>query len=176
MQQMIAHHAQALTMAALLATRTARADMRLLGERIDVSQKDEIRLMRAWLEKNHQMVPAAAYFDHPSDSVAANSMSATDMANMAEMAHALMPGMLTAAQLDQLAKAKGPEFDRLFLEDMIRHHEGALVMVHDLFATNGAAQDPLIFQFASDVDADQRAEILRMRALLAAGASSGVMH
>ena len=80
----------------------------------------------------------------------------------------MMPGMLTPGQLAELAKARGPEFDRLFLLDMIQHHEGALVMVRDLLATNGAAQEPEIFQFSSDIDADQRAEIMRMRALLAA--------
>jgi uncharacterized protein (DUF305 family) len=69
--------------------------------------------------------------------------------------------------MTELARAKGAEFDRLFLQDMIRHHEGALIMVRDLLATNGAAQEPEIFQYASDVDADQRAEIMRMRALLA---------
>jgi uncharacterized protein (DUF305 family) len=81
--------------------------------------------------------------------------------------HALMPGMLTAEQMDRLAHATGAEFDRLFLEGMLRHHDGALVMVKELFDTPGAGQDPEIFTFASDVDADQRAEIARMGAMLA---------
>ena len=80
----------------------------------------------------------------------------------------MMPGMLTPEQLAELAGASGPEFDRLFLRDMIQHHEGALVMVRDLLATNGAAQEPEIFQFSSDINADQRAEIMRMRTLLTA--------
>jgi uncharacterized protein (DUF305 family) len=74
--------------------------------------------------------------------------------------------MLTAQELARLAEATGTEFDRLFLQFMIRHHEGALTMVAELFATNGAAQEPETFRFASDVGADQRAEISRMRALL----------
>jgi uncharacterized protein (DUF305 family) len=78
----------------------------------------------------------------------------------------MMPGMLTPEQMDQLAAAKGPAFDRLFLDFMIRHHEGALTMVKELFATPGAAQDSDVFAFASDVDADQRMEIARMSALL----------
>jgi uncharacterized protein (DUF305 family) len=149
MQGMIAHHAQALTMTALLRDRTTRADMRLLAQRIDVSQQDEIGLMRRWLEKRGEPVP-----DMP-------------MAGMS-MSNIMMPGMLTPEQLAELAKARGPEFDSMFLLDMIQHHEGALVMVRDLLATNGAAQEPEIFQFSSDIDADQRAEIKRMRALLAA--------
>jgi uncharacterized protein (DUF305 family) len=149
MQGMIAHHAQALTMTALLRDRTTRADMRLLAQRIDVSQQDEIGLMRRWLEKRGEPIP-----DMP--------MPGMSMSNI------MMPGMLTPEQLAELAKARGPEFDRLFLLDMIQHHEGALVMVRDLLATNGAAQEPEIFQFSSDIDADQRAEIKRMRALLAA--------
>jgi uncharacterized protein (DUF305 family) len=76
--------------------------------------------------------------------------------------------MLTPEQMAELAAAKGPEFDRLFLRDMIQHHEGALVMVRDLLATNGAAQEPETFQFSADIDAGQRAEIARMRAMLAA--------
>ena len=90
-----------------------------------------------------------------------------NMRDASESTSALMPGMLTPAQMASLAAANGPAFDRLFLEDMIRHHEGALVMVHDLLGTNGAAQEPEIFQFAADIDADQRAEIMRMRGLLA---------
>jgi uncharacterized protein (DUF305 family) len=151
MQGMIAHHAQALAMTALLSERTTRADMHLLAQRIDVSQKDEIALMKHWLERRNQVVPdvdlAHAHHDMSSHS---------------------MPGMLTPEQLADLAKANGSEFDRLFLQDMIRHHEGALVMVRDLLATNGAAQESEVFQFASDIEADQRAEIARMRALLAA--------
>jgi uncharacterized protein (DUF305 family) len=150
MQHMIGHHAQALEMTKLVASRTSRDDMRLLADRIDVSQRDEIALMRQWLAKRGEEVPSM------------------DAQHHAAMGHEhLMPGMLTAAELARLAQATGTEFDRLFLEDMIRHHEGALTMVKDLFGTPGAGQESETYSFASDVDADQRAEIARMRALLA---------
>lgn len=150
MQQMIGHHAQALEMTKLVPSRTRRADMRLLADRIDVSQRDEIGLMRQWLQQRREEVPSPDAHHH------------------AAMGHApLMPGMLTAAELAQLANATGTDFDRLFLENMIRHHEGALTMVKDLFGTQGAAQETETYRFATDVEADQRAEIARMRALLA---------
>jgi uncharacterized protein (DUF305 family) len=164
MQGMIAHHAQALAMTALLRERTARADMRLLAERIDVSQKDEIGLMRRWLLARNERAPDPLAPANPDS--ATHSMSMPEM-DMSMTDSALMPGMLTAEQLAELGRAKGADFDRLFLQDMIRHHEGALAMVRDLLATNGAAQEPEIFQYASDIDADQRAEIARMRGLLA---------
>ena len=151
MQGMIAHHAQALAMTNLVPTRTSRDDMRLLAERIDVSQRDEIALVRQWLESRHEEVP---------------NLEARHGHHDAAGHQALMPGMLTKEELAQLAKATGTEFDRLFLQFMIRHHEGALTMVAELFGTNGAGQEPEIFRFASDVDADQRAEIARMRAIL----------
>jgi uncharacterized protein (DUF305 family) len=150
MQQMIGHHAQALEMTKLVPSRTSREDMRLLAERIDVSQRDEIELMRQWLRQRREEVPSPDAHHH------------------AAMGHGqLMPGMLTAAELDRLAKTRGSDFDRLFLEYMIRHHEGALTMVKDLFGTPGAAQETETYRFATDVEADQRAEIARMRALLA---------
>jgi uncharacterized protein (DUF305 family) len=145
MQGMISHHAQAVEMVALIATRTTRDDLRLLGRRIDESQIDEIRLMRRWLESRGQPLPE---LDAPHLHGAAG-----------------MPGMLSDEEMRRLAEANGPAFDRLFLELMIKHHEGALIMVRDLFAANGG-QDSDIFAFASDVDADQSAEIGRMRALL----------
>jgi uncharacterized protein (DUF305 family) len=150
MQHMIGHHAQALEMTKLVPTRTSREDMRLLAERIAVSQRDEIGLMRQWLAQRGEEAPSM------------------DAQHHAAMGHGtLMPGMLTAADLEQLANAKGADFDRLFLEDMIRHHQGAVTMVRDLFATPGAAQESETYRFATDVEADQRAEIARMRALLA---------
>ena len=174
MQGMIAHHAQALAMTALLQARTTRADMRLLAERINVSQTDEIALMRHWLEKRHERVPAVALSRRADSSATSMSMAGMDMPDgPAAPDTMLMPGMLTPQQMSELAKASGSQFDRLFLQDMIRHHEGALVMVHDLLATNGAAQEPEVFQFASDIDADQRAEIARMRSLLRNTASPG---
>ena len=151
MQGMIAHHAQAIEMAALVRTRTAREDMRLLAERIDVSQRDEIATMQRWLRNRHQQVPDPMTAHEHHDS-AGRPM--------------LMPGMLTPEEMAELAKAAGTEFERLFLTRMIKHHEGALVMVAQLFASRGAVQESEIFGFASDVDADQRAEIARMRTLL----------
>ena len=151
MQGMIAHHGQALTMAAMVPTRSRTAPLRMLAERITVSQKDEIGLIRHWLldRKETAPTPDGGHQHHdPGDP--------------------MMPGMLTPAELGALEQATGPPFERLFLQFMIRHHEGALTMVAQLFASPGAGQDSDIFRFATDVDADQRAEIRRMRALLAA--------
>jgi uncharacterized protein (DUF305 family) len=145
MQNMISHHAQAMEMTGLLASRTARADMRQLALRIEVSQADEIRMMREWLQARG--VPAAGPHAHHTP------------------AQAQMPGMLTAEEMNRLAASSGIEVDRLFLELMIKHHEGALIMVKELFSTPGAGQESEIFAFASDVDADQRMEIDRMRVM-----------
>jgi uncharacterized protein (DUF305 family) len=142
MQGMIGHHAQALEMAALLPSRTDREDMKLLARRIEVSQSDEIKMMQDWLRARGQDLPG----EHAR--------------------HTLMPGMLTPEEMARLAAAKGPAFDRLFLELMIKHHDGALTMVKALFASEGAGQESEIFAFASDVDADQRMEIERMSAML----------
>jgi uncharacterized protein (DUF305 family) len=152
MQGMIAHHAQAIAMADLIPARTMRREIQLLGQRIAVSQRDEIALMRHWLEAHQEKVPDIGEHEHH--------------AGMAMPGDTLMPGMLTADQMAALAAAKGDEFDRLFLRGMIQHHGGALQMVARLFASQGAAQDPEVFRFASDIDADQRAEIARMQRLL----------
>jgi uncharacterized protein (DUF305 family) len=146
MQGMIGHHAQALEMTALLASRTASENMRKLALRIDASQADEIRMMQGWLKTRGLPVP---------DEHAHHMQGAM-----------LMPGMLTPEDMDRLSAGKGAEFDRLFLQFMIKHHEGALVMVKELFSTPGAGQESEIFAFASDVDADQRMEIDRMTAML----------
>jgi uncharacterized protein (DUF305 family) len=146
MQAMIAHHAQAVEMVALLPSRTAREDLRMLGRRIQVSQSDEIEMMQRWLQARGQPLPGP--HAHHGDGAA------------------VMPGMLTAEEMKALEASTGAEFDRLFLQAMIKHHEGALTMIQGLFATPGAGQDPEIFAFASDVDADQRMEIDRMRAVL----------
>ena len=153
MQGMIAHHAQAVEMAALVAARSARPDMQLLAQRIDVSQRDEIATMQRWLRSRHQEVPA---FDggHEHHDSTAHSM--------------LMPGMLTPEQMSKLDAARGPDFDRLFLTFMIQHHQGAITMVDQLFATPGAGQELYVFRFASDVNADQTTEIDRMRLMLGA--------
>lgn len=163
MQDMIAHHGQAIVMAALVPTHSTRDDLKLLAQRIDVSQHSEIATMQQWLRDHGEAVPS------PGASSMGHDMPGHDMAGMAHDSTAmpLMPGMLTDAELAQLGAARGAEFDRLFLKFMIRHHQGALSMVGDLFATPGAAQDPQVFGFASDVDTDQRAEIARMKALLA---------
>ena len=150
MQGMIGHHRQALTMAALVPTRTTRRDFGLMAERITLSQESEIAQMQRWLQHRHEALPAEDAHVH------------------AVMGHGeMMPGMLTAAELSQLESARGVEFERLFLQLMIKHHEGALHMVKQLYATPGSGQEPELFILASDVDADQTAEIRRMRALLA---------
>jgi uncharacterized protein (DUF305 family) len=146
MQGMIHHHAQALDMTDLLATRTHSEDMKRLALRISLSQADEIKLMRRWLEVRGQEAPN----EH------AHHLPGAPM----------MPGMLTPEEMNRLAAVKGPDFDRLFLEGMIKHHAGALTMVQELFATPGAGQDSEVFAFASDVEADQRMEIDRMGAML----------
>jgi uncharacterized protein (DUF305 family) len=159
MQGMIGHHAQALEMAALVPDHTANKAIHLLAERIEVSQKDEIGMMRRWLETRHESAP------NPLAKGQASEMAAMSMPGMSSAT--LMPGMLTPAQIKQLSDAHGNGFDRLFLTFMIQHHTGALTMVKDLFASPGAGQEPEAFRFASDVDTDQRAEITRMQSLLA---------
>ena len=146
MQGMIGHHSQAVEMVSLLKARSTSENMRMLGQRIEVSQLDEIKMMERWLEVRGQEIPGPH---------AMHMHGAT-----------LMPGMLTEEEMAHLAEAKGAEFDRLFLEGMIKHHGGALTMVDELFATAGAGQEVEIFSFASDVDADQRMEIDRMGAML----------
>jgi uncharacterized protein (DUF305 family) len=157
---MIGHHAQARTMTALVPGRAARPGVRLVAERIAVSQADEIAIMRRWLADRGEPAPDSAAGARAAHGGHAGADHAA--------AHPAMPGMLTAAELARLAAARGAEFDRLFLTYMVRHHEGALTMVARLLATPGAAQEPETFGLASDVDADQRAEIARMRALLRA--------
>lgn len=146
MQGMIVHHAQALEMAALVDDRTRNEQIRQLARRILLSQADEIQMMEEWLRSRGAPVPDR--HAHHADG------------------GPLMPGMLTPDELAHLAATEGARFDRLFLEFMIRHHEGALVMVAELLAEPGAAQDSDIFTFASEVEADQRMEIVRMAALL----------
>jgi len=146
MQGMIGHHAQAIEMVAFIPTHSSRREMVLLGQRIDISQTDEIKMMQDWLRLRGQQVPGV------------NAMHAHGAT--------LMPGMLSEEEMARLARANGDEFDRLFLEGMIKHHEGAITMVKELFATAGAGQEVSIFSFANDVDIDQRMEIQRMGALL----------
>jgi uncharacterized protein (DUF305 family) len=151
MSGMIYHHAQAVLMAGWAPTHDASPSMRALCERIVVGQQDEITLMRRWLQARHEDVP---------DSNTSHPM-------MPGMAPAqMMPGMLTAEQLAQLDRARGPEFDRLFLTFMIQHHQGAITMVNQLFG-QGAGEQETVFRFASDVYADQSTEIARMQKMLA---------
>lgn len=153
MSGMIVHHEQAILMAAWAPTHEASPTLRSLCEKITVSQRDEIALMLRWLTDHHLPVP---------DTSIAHAQMMPGMG-----APMLMPGMLTAAELARLDSARGPEFDRRFLEGMIRHHRGAITMVQDLLNTPGAAQDPLIYQYATDIDADQTVEIGLMTRMLA---------
>lgn len=152
MQGMIMHHSQAVEMTALIPSHTENKQVRALGAKISSSQADEIRMMQRWLAARGQ----------------ATSMEMPGMPGMDMSGHsmALMPGMLTPEQMDALRKARGEEFDRLFLTGMIQHHGGALVMVKDLFNSAGAGQDAEIFDFATDVDNSQRAEIRIMQKML----------
>jgi len=145
------HHAQAVEMTALIDSHTENKELRSLGARISHSQSDEIKFMKRWLTAREE--PTAPAMHH---------MPGMDMSSH-EM---LMPGMLTAKQMDALRNAKGEEFDQLFLNGMIQHHNGALVMVKELFDTAGAGQDAELFNFATDVDSGQRAEIKIMQSML----------
>ena len=149
MQGMIPHHAQALEMAALIPERTEHEGLLLLGRRIEISQRDEIAWMTRWLERRDEAAPM---------------MGAGHAHGLGE--GELMPGMLSREEMDALAAARGSGFDRLFLEGMIKHHQGALTMVAELFGSPGGGQETEIFRFAADVDADQDMEILRMRDML----------
>ena len=151
MQHMIIHHAQAVEMTALIESHTQNAELRSLGARISRSQSDEMNFMKRWLMLRGE--PASPPMHHmPGMNMSGHSM--------------LMPGMLTAKQMAALKKAKGKEFDRLFLTGMIQHHQGALTMVKDLFKIAGAGQDAELFNFTTDVDTGQRAEIKVMEKML----------
>jgi uncharacterized protein (DUF305 family) len=152
MQGMIMHHSQAVEMTALIPSHTDDKQVRAIGAKISSSQADEIRMMQRWLAARGQ----------------ATSMEMPGMPGMdiSGKAMPLMPGMLTPDQMEALRNARGKEFDRLFLSGMIQHHGGALVMVKDLFNSPGAGQDAEIFDFATDVDNSQRAEIRIMQKML----------
>lgn len=144
------HHAQAVEMTALIESHTVDTNLRSLGARISSSQSDEIKFMKRWLEARGE--PISMMPEMPGMDMSSHSM--------------LMPGMLTAEQMEALKKARGAEFDRLFLTGMIQHHGGALIMVKDLFDSAGAGQDAELFNFATDVDSGQRAEIRIMQSML----------
>ena len=156
MQGMIPHHAQAVAMATMAPTHASNPQVKLMCERQLVSQRDEIEIMRNWLRDRGQRVPAANSTRHR---MVMNGME-HDM---------LMPGMLSDEEMAELGKARGDAWDKMFLKFMIKHHEGALKMVEVLFATHGAAQGDDMYAFASDVFADQTAEIERMQKMLAGG-------
>jgi len=151
MQGMIMHHAQAVEMTALIESHTQNKELRSLGARISKSQSDEIAFMKRWLTARGE--PTSHTMPH---------MHGMDMSSHSM----LMPGMLTEKQMAALKKARGKEFDHLFLTGMIQHHNGALIMVKDLFDTAGAGQDAELFNFATDVDSGQRAEIRIMQTML----------
>jgi len=159
---MILHHAQAVLMAGWAPTHGASPAVRELCERIAISQRDEMATMERWLRAHDLALPDTS----PSASLAPSS-SMPGMA-MGPGASGLMPGMLTPPQLAQLDSARGPAFDRAFLTFMIQHHRGALTMVADYENAPSAGEDPWVFQFASDVNGDQSAEIDRMSRMLAA--------
>ena len=144
------HHSQAVEMTALISSHTENKDLRSLGARISSSQLDEIKFMRRWLAARGEPV----------------SMATPRMRDMDSHPMALMPGMLTPEQMEALRKAKDTGFDRLFLTGMIQHHNGALTMVKDLFDTAGTGQDAELFDFATDADNTQRAEIRIMQTML----------
>ena len=152
MQGMIMHHNQAVEMVALMPGRTKNPKLIALGQRISISQTDEMKFMKRWL----------TYRDKP-----VSEMGDMDMSHMAHMDMPLMPGMLTPKQMDALKKSSGAKFDQLFLTGMIQHHGGALTMVKELFDTPGAAQDMQLFDFTADIGVTQSGEIDAMRIMLA---------
>lgn len=164
MQGMIHHHAQALVMSAMAPTHGASPELQTLAARIINGQRDEIARMQEWLRDRGERVPRVA----PSGEMMHESPTEHGDHPAGHEPMGLMPGMLTPAQMAELDAARGFEFDLLFLTRMIMHHEGALTMVEELFATYGAGQGEAIFRLAADIDADQRSDIERMRTMLRA--------
>jgi uncharacterized protein (DUF305 family) len=168
MQGMILHHAQAVEMTAMIPSHTQNEALRSLGARISSSQSDEIKFMKRWLAARGESVPTEM-----GKMPGMDRSRETSQETSRELSHetsregmGLMPGMLTPQQMEALRKAKGAEFDHLFLVGMIQHHNGALTMVKDLFDTAGAGQDAELFNFATDADNTQRAEIRIMQTML----------
>ncbi len=156
MQGMVMHHSQAVEMVGLMKDRTKNPDLLDMGKRISISQGDEILFMKRWL----------AFYNHPVQEDSMAGMPGMEHMDM-NMDMPTMPGMLSPRQMEALRKAKGPEFDHLFLTGMIQHHTGALTMVKELFATQGSGQEPQLFDFTADVDVTQRGEIDMMQNMLA---------
>jgi uncharacterized protein (DUF305 family) len=161
MTGMIGHHAQALVMADLAPTHGASPSVQTLAARIINAQKDEIALLQEWLRDRGRAVPEV------------HIMGTTVMVHGGGDHDMHMPGMLTPEQMLELDQATGPAFDRLFLSLMIQHHRGAVTMVHDLFGTDGAAQDETVFKLASDIQVDQTTEIARMELMLSTLPANG---
>lgn len=186
MQHMIVHHSQAVEMGALIEERTEHRGVRLIGQRIALSQASEMDMMTRWLQERGEALEDEHlhHGDHAMHGEDQNAHAGHAMQGghgghaMHDADHAapaepvdpreipLMPGMLSPAQMDRLAAAQGGEFDRLFLEGMIVHHQGAIDMVEALLAEPGSGEDPQLSEFLSHVVADQSAEILRMRNML----------
>lgn len=169
MKGMIHHHAQAITMSRMAPSHGADASVLRLTARIINAQTDEIHLMQSWLEDRNQVAPQVDSAGNVSMGMAGHAMPGHDMSSMPGMSGAAMPampGMLSDAQMQQLDKARGKEYDRLFLTFMMQHHRGAVSMVKDLFAAHGAGQDESIFKFANDVEVDQSTEIKRMLTMM----------
>ncbi|MGA7374915.1 MAG: DUF305 domain-containing protein [Candidatus Sulfotelmatobacter sp.] len=160
MQGMIVHHAQAVEMTAMIPSHTRNEALRSLGARISSSQSDEIKFMKRWLAARGEPI-STGMAKMPGMDMSHETSPETSYEGMG-----LMPGMLTPRQMEALRKAKGAEFDHLFLVGMIQHHNGALTMVKDLFDTAGAGQDAELFNFATDADNTQRAEIRIMENML----------
>lgn len=167
MQLMILHHAQALEMTALVPERAQREEVRTLARRIEASQVDEIAMMQRWLELRDEEAPRIQLREAEADYQGAHHHDVHEHGQRHHAgAHAGMHGMLTPEQMEELAEASGAQFDRLFLEFMIHHHEGAIFMVRDLFRSPAGGQDGEVFRLASHVESDQKMEIDRMRRML----------
>lgn len=162
MTGMIGHHAQAILISRWAATHGANPQVQTLASRIINAQQDEIHTMQQWLRDRQQPVPDG----NPGSMKMDDSGMSMPMGNM--KGEPMMPGMLSDAQLKVLDAARGPAFDRLFLRDMIQHHQGALTMVTQLFNSYGAGQDEAVFKFATDANVDQTTEIARMQKMLVA--------
>lgn len=186
MTGMIGHHAQALVMSRLAPDNGASQSIQTLASRIINAQQDEIALMQRWLRDRNQPVPEVhidginltvsmeepeqehgRHDDHSDNDSEQSDHSGHEEHDMDMMHdHSDMPGMLSQAQLEELAEAQGKEFDRLFLTYMIEHHQGAVIMVETLFGADGAASDTQSFELASSINADQVTEIERMKLML----------
>ena len=164
MTMMIPHHAQALLFAGWAESHGASPSIQAFCERVVVGQGDEIRTMRTWLADHDQPVPPGT------------PESADTRTGKVDHMISMMPGILSAERLEEIDAARGPDYDRLFLKYMIPHHQGALTMVDDLFASYGGAQDSYVYKIASDIFADQTIEIARMQKMLDALNADGGAH